>query len=88
MDIVSIIVVFILSWWMILFMVLPWGIEMEGPNSEGNLPGAPKNHNLKKKLIITTSISFCLTILISVLITYNVVDFRGIATSMFEADMK
>jgi predicted secreted protein len=73
---------------MIFFMTLPWGIEMEGPNQEGNLPGAPKKHNLKKKFMITTAISLFLTVLISVLIAYNVVDFRGIATSMFEADMK
>jgi predicted secreted protein len=88
MNFISIAIVFILSWWMIFFMVLPWGIEMEGPNSEGNLPGAPKKHNLKKKFIITTCIAFLFTAIISTLIVYNVVDFRGLATEMFNDDFQ
>lgn len=88
MDIISVVIVFILSWWIVFFMTLPWGIEMEGVNEAGNLPGAPKIHNLKKKALITTAIAIFVTAIISTMIIYNVIDFRGIANTMFEEDIK
>lgn len=86
MEIASYIVVFVLLWWLILFMVLPWGIEMEGPNKVGNLPGAPKRHNLKIKLAVTTLIALCLTLAAAAMIQNNIIDFRGQAGSMFAED--
>lgn len=86
MEIASYIVVFVLLWWLILFMVLPWGIEMEGPNKVGNLPGAPKHHNLKRKLLITTVVALSLTAVGAVMIQSKVIDFRGQAQSMFAED--
>ena len=86
MDIASTMIVFILTWWMVLFMVLPWGVEMEGANKEGTLPAAPKRHNVKKKMLITTGIAFVLTFIIVAAINANVVDFRSIANGMFEED--
>lgn len=86
MDIASFVIIFILSWWMILFMVLPWGIEMVGANDEGNLPAAPKHHNLKKKLMITTVIASVVTVIIFLIIQSGIVDFRSIANDMFYQD--
>ncbi len=87
MDIAASLVVFLLVWWLVLFMVLPWGVEAQGVNDEGGLPAAPKNPQLKRKLLITTAIAFVVSAVIVTLIQMNVIDFRGIANSMMGEDL-
>ena len=58
------IIVFIILWWIVLFILLPIGIEKEENVEIGNDPGAPKNPMLKKKLLYSTIITFFLTLLI------------------------
>jgi predicted secreted protein len=86
MDIASFVIIFILTWWMVLFMVLPWGIEMVGANDEGNLPAAPRHHNLKKKLLITSVIAIIVSMIIFMIVQSGIVDFRSIANDMFYQD--
>lgn len=57
MGIVSGILVFIVLWWMVFFMVLPWGVEPIKQHSKGLQTGAPQNHRLLFKAIITTVVS-------------------------------
>ena len=57
-------IVFIILWWIVLFILLPIGIEKEENVEIGNDPGAPKNPMLKKKLLYSTIITFFLTLLI------------------------
>jgi predicted secreted protein len=52
-----IIFTFIFVWWIVLFMVLPWGIQREDNLEQGHEAGAPKNPRLKLKLLVTTGIS-------------------------------
>ena len=61
----EIIVIFVIIWWLILFIVLPFGIQTDNNVKGGNDPGAPKNPMLKKKIIITSIISFFLSILVA-----------------------
>ncbi len=81
MQIVSGIVVFIIIWWVVIFCVLPIGVSttQETPEEEGGYiaPGAPKNINMKQKLILTTGISIVLWIIVYFIITSGVVDFRA-----------
>jgi predicted secreted protein len=63
MTIASLIVVFVIVWWLVLFMALPVGVVTEENPEAGNMKEAPKNPNLKKKLIVTTLITIILTIL-------------------------
>ena len=58
------IIVFIILSWIVLFILLPIGIEKEENVEIGNDPGAPKNPMLKKKLLYSTIITFFLTLLI------------------------
>lgn len=51
MNIASIIVVFLLSWWIILFMVLPIGVRRDESPLEGHDQGAPVTHMLGKKMV-------------------------------------
>ncbi len=48
-------------------MVLPFGIQKDDEIVGGNDPGAPKNPMLKKKIILTSIISFFLSIIVSVI---------------------
>ncbi len=80
MNPVSGVVVFIMIWWTVIFCVLPIGLSktQESPDEEGEYiaPGAPKNLNMKKKLIITTIISVVLWCIIYAIIVSEIVDFR------------
>ena len=63
----EIIVIFVVIWWLVLFMVLPFGVQKDDEIVGGNDPGAPKNPMLKKKIILTSVISFFLSLIVSVI---------------------
>jgi predicted secreted protein len=50
-------IVFVIVWWLVLFMVLPWGIRREETPEEGHEPGAPQNPRILMKAVITTVIA-------------------------------
>ena len=58
MTIASAIAIYFIIWWLVLFMVLPFGIrnahEAGETVEEGNEPGAPTNPRLVQKAVITT----------------------------------
>ena len=54
MDIVSGIVVYILLWWWVLFMVLPFGAKAPEVIESGHATSAPQRPMLVKKMLITT----------------------------------
>ncbi|MFC4347681.1 DUF1467 family protein [Kordiimonas lipolytica] len=66
MGIPTIILVYVVAWWLVFFAVLPWGVrsqhETEEGVTEGTEPGAPANPNLKKKIIVTSLIAAALTV--------------------------
>ena len=63
----EIIVIFVVIWWLVLFTVLPFGVQKDDKVVGGNDPGAPKNPMLKNKIIMTSIISFFLSIIVSVI---------------------
>ncbi len=63
----EIIVIFVIVWWLVLFIVLPFGVQRDDNAIKGNDPGAPKDPMLKKKIYLTTIISFFLSILFSMI---------------------
>jgi len=80
MNIVGAVIIFILVWWCVFFAVLPMGVkgrwEDEDDGVEGAEPGAPTSPEMKKKLILTTKISFFIWIAICLFILSGIVDFR------------
>ncbi len=60
----EIIVIYVIVWWLILFIILPFGVQRDENIIDGNDPGAPKNPMLKKKIFITSIVSFFLSILL------------------------
>jgi|HubBroStandDraft_6_1064221.scaffolds.fasta_scaffold3869803_2 predicted secreted protein len=64
MSTTTAVAVFILIWWVVLFTVLPWGVQSQheagaeaGAMAPGTDPGAPTNFRLGQKLLWTTVVS-------------------------------
>ncbi|HVV61529.1 MAG TPA: DUF1467 family protein [Pseudolabrys sp.] len=56
----TLIAIYFIIWWVVLFAVLPWGVrsqEESGEISAGTDPGAPASARMLRKLIFTTLIS-------------------------------
>ncbi len=66
----TIVAIYIVCWWTVLFAVLPLGMNQEGREkpTDGAQWGAPANPNLKKKFITTTWVSAIVWVFILVLI--------------------
>lgn len=61
MQALSIVVIFMICWWMIFFMLLPVGVTHDQPEIPGQQSGAPDHPGLKKKIMITSIIAVLLT---------------------------
>jgi predicted secreted protein len=57
MTIVGGIVTFIIIWWLVVFMVLPWRAQPSENPQPGNVPSAPDNPRIGLKALITTGIT-------------------------------
>ena len=62
--------IYIIAWWTVLFAVLPLGTasETHEPPTDGSQWGAPKTPNLKKKFLTTTWVSALVWVFVMVLI--------------------
>jgi predicted secreted protein len=62
---ITVAAIYFITWWVVLFAVLPWGVKSQhehGSFTEGTDPGAPVISNLIAKIIwttIVTTILFC-----------------------------
>ena len=56
-------ITFIISWWMVFFMVLPWGVRRQDDPEPGHEAGAPENPRLWLKVAVTTGIAIAITAL-------------------------
>ncbi len=85
MNIATIILVFVISWWMVFFAALPIGVraqdEADEEITEGTVPSAPSNPNLKKKMFWTTIVAILVTIGYYYLATSGLISFRGMKPS-------
>lgn len=79
MDIVSGVVVYVLLWWWVLFMVLPFGAKAPEQVEEGHATSAPAKPRMMLKLIITTALSAILFIFVYLIIASNIFSFRDLA---------
>jgi predicted secreted protein len=56
----TIIAIYFIIWWVVLFAVLPWGVRSQEESGEvipGTDPGAPVAHRIWMKLIWTTVVA-------------------------------
>jgi predicted secreted protein len=60
MAITTVIAIYFIIWWVVLFAVLPWGVRSQDESGEvipGTDPGAPAVHRIWIKLLWTTAIA-------------------------------
>jgi predicted secreted protein len=69
-------VVFIMVWWLVLFMVLPFGAAPPDEVEPGMAPSAPARPRIALKLLITTAIAALLTAVIVWLIASGLISLR------------
>jgi len=84
------VVTFLIVWWTVLFITLPFGIEYhsEEERGAGHVSSAPKNPMIIKKMIATTLITAVLWAGIYVTIDKGFFNFRDEARMMAENDNK
>lgn len=82
MDIVSGIALFFMIWWLVIFAVLPWGVTRQTDAITGNDAGAPQFHNMKKKVLITTVITFVIWLGVYFLVHSDFISFHEMANQM------
>ncbi len=83
MGIPTLILVYVICWWMCFFAILPIGVraqnETEEGVTEGTVPSAPSNPMLKKKIIMTSIIALVLTTGYYFLATSGLISFKAMA---------
>jgi predicted secreted protein len=58
---VQLVILFAVSWWIVLFMVLPWGVRPDETPVAGTVESAPARPRLALKFAITTFLAVLLT---------------------------
>jgi predicted secreted protein len=71
MSIITFIFVYILVWWVVIFMVLPWGNKATETPEIGHATGTPINPRIKIKLIWTSIIALIITGIVFALSQYT-----------------
>ncbi|MCP4382199.1 MAG: DUF1467 family protein [Hyphomicrobiales bacterium] len=65
MSIISLIAIYFVVWWIVLFAVLPWGMRTQQEDGEvvlGTTASAPSNPNMLRKTIATTIVAAVVTL--------------------------
>lgn len=70
------VVVYVVTWWIVLFAVLPFGIRPIEKGELGHAAGAPANPRLWFKAGITTAIATVIWIAFYVVASSNLISFR------------
>jgi len=80
MSWISIAAIYVIVWWMVLFMVLPFGVRKVDTPEPGHERGAPARPRLVLKALVTSLIAAAVTVIVWAVIVYQWIDFRGSPT--------
>ncbi len=76
--------IYLLIWWVVIFTILPLGVERHEEVGKGYDAGAPKIANLKQKLKITTVVSAAILAVMWILVEVGVIRWTEWFTKGFE----
>ena len=79
MDIVSSIVDYILLWWWVFFMVLPFGAKPAEEQIPGQAASAPEKPRIVTKMLVMSVIAAGLFFIVHAVITSGTFSFRELA---------
>ncbi len=77
MDWISAVAIYFVTWWVVLFAVLPFGVRTQheaGTIVQGTTPSAPVRPHLLYKFIATTLIAAVLFVIMWVIYAYRLLD--------------
>jgi predicted secreted protein len=83
MRIGTLIAIYFLVWWVVLFAVLPWGVrsqEEAGDIAPGTDPGAPAIHKVWSKLIWTTVVASTIFAILYVIYAQGLIPYDFLMT--------
>ncbi len=69
-------VVYLVVWWLVLFMVLPWGVRVPDEPEEGHATSAPVRPRLLLKFAATTVIAGMIWGVVYWLVQSDLISFR------------
>ncbi len=69
--------VYLIIWWMVIFLVLPWGSQPIAAEDvrKGHAPSAPQNPRIPLKFAITTVISGVIWLMVNWVINSGLISF-------------
>lgn len=84
MSIASHLVVFTLSWWLVLFMILPMGVRTAEEAGEDQEPGmaesAPVKPRIGRKMLITTAIATVIWLIYWMVVKFEIITMKDVMT--------
>ena len=84
MNIATGFVVFSITWFVVLFTVLPWGVRTQAEDGDivpGTTESAPINPAIWKKFLVTTIITSILVGIFWATIEYELIDYRSLIST-------
>ena len=80
----TVVAIYFIMWWTVLFAVLPWGVRSQHESGEemaaGTDPGAPSVPQLVRKIVWTTIVTTVLFATFYVSYIYRLVTIEGLAS--------
>lgn len=73
---VSGLVAYVIIWWMVFFMVLPWGVQRPEDPEPGHEAGAPEKPRIITKMAVTTGIAAVVFAIVWFVVDAGWIDFR------------
>lgn len=76
MQPVTAIAVYFVTWWTVIFVVLPWGVRRDERPEPGHADGAPAQAMMLRKILWTTIVTSVLWIGFYLVNHYNLISIR------------
>ena len=72
---------YLLLWFLVLLLVLPWGVKVTEEPEEGHATSAPVDPRIGLKILITTVIAALLWVGVDYVVAHNIIDFRSLSSA-------
>ena len=68
---------YVVCWFLIFFMVLPWGVHTPDNPEPGHATSAPIHPRIGIKVLVTTLLAFIVWGVVDYIVANNIIDFRA-----------
>ncbi len=82
MNPVSAVVVFIVIWWLVLFITLPFGVRRVEAPEEGHDAGAPQQPMMWRKVGVTTAVTIVLWAVVFLIVELELIGLSDLAIEL------